>query len=229
MENYLGRKVKHDVINSNGVTLITSGTRLSDVHLLLLKNHNVDANQIVFLSAEEEKYRRSVAQVVDASKDLFKSIESSHKIPLMEIRSDILPAIQQIAEHANVFQLFQAVKATDEYTYQHNIGVGVLSTLIGRWMELSEPESSILSIAATLHDVGKIKVPIEILNKPEKLSNSEFAIIKNHTIYGYELLKDTVGLNYRIPLVALQHHERNDGKGYPFGLKHDKIDFLEAK
>lgn len=226
MENYLGRKVKHDILNPNGVTLITSGTRLSDVHLLLLKNHNVDANQIVFLSAEEEKYRRSVTQVVDASKDLFKSIESSHKIPLMEIRSDILPAIQQIAEHANVFQLFQAVKATDEYTYQHNIGVGVLSTLIGRWMELSEPESSILSIAATLHDVGKIKIPIEILNKPEKLSNSEFAIIKNHTIYGYELLKDTVGLNYRIPLVALQHHERNDGKGYPFGLKHDKIDFL---
>jgi HD-GYP domain-containing protein (c-di-GMP phosphodiesterase class II) len=191
-----------------------------------LKNHIIDPISISFVSKEEDECRQSIKEVVNASKELFNSIRTSRKIPLMQIRKEILPVILQVSESINVFQLFQVIKATDEYTYQHNIGVGVLSALIGRWLNLTEPEIATLSLAATLHDVGKVKVPIEILNKPGKLSSDEFALIKKHTIYGYELLKDTIGLNPRIPLVALQHHERNDGNGYPLGLKQEKVDFF---
>lgn len=225
MDNYIGMKVKNDITTSNGVTLIPARTTLNNVHVELLENHTIDPISILFVS-EDEECKRSIKQVVNTSKELFNSIRTSRKIPLIQIRREILPFIQQVSENINIFQLFQAVKATDEYTYQHNIGVGILSTLIGRWLNLKEPEITTLSLAATLHDVGKVNVPIEILNKPGKLSDDEFALIKKHTIYGYELLKDTVGLNQRIPLVALQHHERNDGGGYPFGLKQEKVDFL---
>jgi HD-GYP domain-containing protein (c-di-GMP phosphodiesterase class II) len=181
---------------------------------------------IASIIEDEDESMQSVKQVVHTSKELFDSIRDTRKIPLMEFRNEILPVIQQVSESINIFQLFHAVKATDDYTYQHNIGVGILSTLIGRWLNLTEPEIATLSLAATLHDVGKMQVPIEMLNDPGKLSDDELAMVKKHTIYGYDLLKDTVGLNQRIPLVALQHHERNDGKGYPFGLKQDKIDFF---
>ncbi|WP_246168472.1 HD-GYP domain-containing protein [Paenibacillus antarcticus] len=226
MDSLLGRTIKNDITNAHGVSLIPALTKIQDDHIKFLRNHIIDPISISFISDNKKISDNSIKKVVNTSKTIFHSIEASGKIPLMEIRKGILPFVQEAANNTNIFQLFDVVKATDEYTYQHNIGVGIISTLIGRWLHLSESEISILSLAATLHDVGKVKVPIEILNKPGKLTNDEFAVIKKHTIYGYEIMKETVGLNQRIPLVALQHHERNDGKGYPLGLKGDKVDYF---
>jgi HD-GYP domain-containing protein (c-di-GMP phosphodiesterase class II) len=108
--------------------------------------------------------------------------------------------------------------------YRHNVAVGVIATLIGKWVGLKEAELSQLSMAAALHDVGKIKIPLEILNKSGKLTKDEYNLMKKHTIYGYEMIKETVGTNHRQALVALQHHERQNGSGYPFGIRADKID-----
>lgn len=69
-----------------------------------------------------------------------------------------------------------------------------------------------------------MKIPLEILNKPGRLTDEEYAIMKKHTIWGYELIKETVGTTKRQALVALQHHERMDGSGYPFGLQRAQID-----
>ncbi|WP_256761007.1 HD-GYP domain-containing protein [Cohnella sp. WQ 127256] len=226
MDHLLGQIVKNEITNSRGLTLIPARSALNQDHIEILRNHLVDPISIVFMSEDEEIHKQSINQVVNTSKELFQSIGMSGKIPLMEIRKEILPFVQQASKNENIFQLFDIVKATDEYTYQHNVGVGILSTLIGRWLNFTDLEIATLSLAATLHDVGKVKVPIELLNKPGKLSDEEFALVKKHTIYGYEMLKDTIGLNHRIPLVALQHHERNDGKGYPLGLKEEKVDLF---
>lgn len=226
MDHLLGKMVKNEITNLKGLTLIPARSTLNHDHIELLANHKIDPYTIVFVSEDEVSHRQSINKVVNTSKELFHSIGASGKIPLLEIRKEVLPVIQQASTHTNVFQLFEIVKATDEYTYQHNIGVGILSTLIGRWLNFTEPEIATLSLAATLHDVGKVKVPTELLTRPGKLSDDEFALVKRHTIYGYEMLKETVGLNQRIPLVALQHHERNDGKGYPLGLKEHKLDLF---
>lgn len=226
MESCLGRKVKHDVVNARGLTLIPAGSLLNEEHLALLANHDVDPSSIHFATEEEESCEAAFRQATDASKELFDSVRLSRKVPLIEFRKEILPVVQSLSDHANVFQLFQAVKATDEYTYQHNIGVGVLSTLIGKWLGLPEAELSTLSLAATLHDIGKVRIPADLLNKPGKLTAEEYELVKKHTIFGYDILKHTVGLSPRVCLVALQHHERNDGKGYPFGLKQDKLDLF---
>jgi len=226
MDSCVGKKVKNDITNSYGMTLIPAGTTMTDLHMELLTKHNVDPLSIILVSEVEDAYKHSVDQAVQTSEELFQMIGKSQKIPLAEIQEELLPVIQQVSGHSNIFRLFQVVRATDEYTYQHNIGVGILSTLIGKWLKLPEPELSMLSLAATLHDVGKVNVPIEILNKPGKLTGEEYELIKKHTIYGYHLLKNTEGLDPRIPLIALQHHERNDGKGYPLGLKHDQVDYF---
>ncbi|WP_051620336.1 HD-GYP domain-containing protein [Paenibacillus sp. UNC451MF] len=122
--------------------------------------------------------------------------------------------------------MLAAVKGDEEdtYTYHHHIGVGVLATLIGRWIGLEKTDLSLLTLAAVLHDVGKVKISEDLWLKPGKLTDEEFAEIKLHTIYGYELLKDTIGLSPRVAKVALLHHERSDGNGYPLGLKGTRLD-----
>ncbi|MFD0699056.1 HD-GYP domain-containing protein [Paenibacillus sp. GCM10027628] len=229
MKSFLGRRLKQDVVNSVGLVLLPARSILGSEELELLRMHRIDPFSIMI---EEEAEIAAVSsetrmkQVVQHAKELFNTIQITKKIPLLEIREEIVPAVQQMTENANIFQLFEAVRAKDDYTHQHNIGVGVLATLIGKWMNLSANELTTLSLAATLHDVGKVRIPLEILNKPGKLTREEYEIIKRHSLYGYEMLKDTVGVGPRVAAVALQHHEREDGRGYPNGLKKDKIDLF---
>lgn len=226
MDNYLGRTIKNDLINAYGVTVIPANSKLNAEHLELIRKQRIDAMDIIFTDEAEQAppYQQMVNSVVDSSKEMLESYRISRKIPLADIRKDVVPVIQEISRNPDIFALFSSVQGKDDYTYQHNVGVGVLSTLIGRWLNMNEADLSVLSMAATLHDVGKLKIPSEILNKPGKLTEEEFTLVKKHTIYGYEMLKETTGANSRITLAALQHHERNDGKGYPLGLKEEQID-----
>lgn len=230
MVHLIGKRVEHDIVNAYGITIVPAQTILNEEAIRLLNNHNIDVDSLVLASDVKVTSPSSqmVQQTVSKSKELFESIGTSRKIPLKEFRKEVLPAIDEMARHQNIFELFEAVKAKDDYTYEHNIGVGILSTLIGRWMKLDEAELAILTMAATLHDVGKVNIPSEILNKPGKLTADEFELVKKHTTFGYELLKDIAELSPKVALAALQHHERDDGSGYPLGVKKDKIELLSS-
>ncbi|OPH56704.1 phosphohydrolase [Paenibacillus ferrarius] len=232
MRELLGKKLKYDVTTSHGLVLLPSQSVLYQEHLDLFQQHRIDLMDI--LTTEDEQESESgfsldssellVQKASQYAKDLFERIQSQKKIPLLEIKNELIPIVQQAAENPDLFQLFQAVKAKDEYTHQHNIGVGILSTLIGKWLNLEDTEVALLSLAATMHDVGKIKISEEILMKPGKLTSDEYDEMKQHTIRGYNMLRETVGINYRVALVALQHHERADGTGYPLGLRDTQVD-----
>ncbi|OKP67879.1 phosphohydrolase [Paenibacillus helianthi] len=226
MERYLGKKIKNDLINAYGVTVIPANSVLNVEHLELIRKQKINVLDIIFAgeAGQAPSCKEMAYNVVNVSKNLFESFRNSRKVPLADIRKEVVPVVQEISRNSDIFALFSAIQGKDDYTYQHNIGVGVLSTLIGRWLNMSEAELSVLSLAATLHDIGKLKIPTEILDKPGKLSPDEYEIVKKHTILGYEMLKETTGANSHITLTALQHHERNDGRGYPLGLKEEQID-----
>lgn len=158
--------------------------------------------------------------------EIFDEIRENGKIPINEIEADIIPTIVQAAEIPHIFHLFKEMQMKNEYTYRHNISVGVIATYIGKWLGLSKKELSKLTLAATLHDIGKTMIPESILNKPGKLTQLEYDEMKRHTTYGYELIKRTQGLPQSIALVALQHHEREDGQGYPMGIKGDNTHYF---
>jgi PAS domain S-box-containing protein/putative nucleotidyltransferase with HDIG domain len=115
----------------------------------------------------------------------------------------------------------------DPYTYGHEQRVGDLSGAIAAEMGLDAQVVKGLQIAGYVHDIGKIVVPAEILAKPTKLTKAEFELIKSHPEQGYEVLKE-IDFPWPVAQVALQHHERLDGSGYPQGLKGDQI-LLEAR
>lgn len=158
--------------------------------------------------------------------EIFEIVASSGVVPVHEIKNEIMPAIMQAAEIPHIYHLFYELKSKDEYTYRHSVCVGIIAALLGKWLKLSSEELYDLALGATLHDIGKARVPAEILNKPGRLSQDEYMEMKRHTVYGYRLLRDIPEISERAALIALQHHEREDGGGYPFSLRSEKIDRL---
>jgi putative nucleotidyltransferase with HDIG domain len=115
-----------------------------------------------------------------------------------------------------------AVEAKDPYTRGHTLRVAELAVRIGQELRLSPERLRVLNRAALLHDIGKIGVPDTILNKPAKLTEDEYAIIKEHPVRGYGMIKHVKSLQRELGGVR-HHHERLDGSGYPDGLKGDAI------
>lgn len=114
------------------------------------------------------------------------------------------------------------LRAQDDYTFAHSVNVCVLALITGITLGYSDEQLTILGKGALLHDLGKIKIPDRILNKPAKLTEDEFTEIKNHPTYSYELIKAAKGMDL-VALIALQHHESYDGSGYPRGIKGDEF------
>ena len=115
------------------------------------------------------------------------------------------------------------IKSFDLYTYQHSVNVCVLCVLIGVALCIPRNEMRDLALAAVLHDIGKVFINKEILNKPGKLTPEEFEVIKNHTQLGYDFINKKNILSASVYIPVLMHHERYDGTGYLSGQKGEAI------
>lgn len=146
--------------------------------------------------------------------------------------SDLRPikrSEQQLKEAltGTISAISHTIEKRDPYTAGHQQRVAQLSTAIARSMGLDELHIEGIYLGSLIHDIGKIYIPAEILNRPGKLSEYEFGMIKSHPDVGYEIIKD-INFDWPIAKMVYQHHERLDGTGYPQGLKGDEI-CLEAK
>ena len=135
-----------------------------------------------------------------------------------------LTASQELQEsfEESIKAIANTVESRDEYTAGHMRRVGQLAPAIARELGLSEETIHGIELASTIHDVGKISIPVEILTKPAKLSKVEYLLIQTHTEAGYDIIKK-IKFPWPIALLILQHHERMDGSGYPQGLKGEEI------
>ncbi len=135
---------------------------------------------------------------------------------------ELFPVVQEIIEYilADPLVVYNmvAIRNHDGYTFSHSVNVCVIATLIGSVMGYDRNELQILGIGAMLHDIGKVKIASIILNKKERLEPFEFDLMKSHTLEGYDILKQSVHMSFLPAHIALQHHEREDGSGYPKGL-----------
>ena len=136
------------------------------------------------------------------------------------IANDLMKAI---SDNDAIAIDISALKVSDEYTFKHSVDVATMAMVIAKKHGMSEKEIQEIGISGLLHDVGKSQIPNEILNKAGRLTEEEFALMKQHSLFGFKILKEKDSISQAISLGVLQHHEKINGQGYPLGLKADQI------
>ncbi len=140
---------------------------------------------------------------------------------------DAMPLVDEISEsvmrNAGAMIGLARLKTADDYTYMHSVAVCALMIALGKQLELDDEQIRQAGLAGLLHDIGKMAVPGQILNKPGKLTDEEFHAVKQHPAKGHKMLLETPGMPEAALDVCLHHHEKIDGSGYPEGLKGDQI------
>lgn len=144
---------------------------------------------------------------------------------IYQLKKIVEEMIEELLVHQDFVQTLSQLRSIDDYTYQHSVNVGVLSLMIGIDLNLSRHTLMELGLGAMLHDVGKIIIPDEIIKKPSKLTPTEYASVKKHTEYGYEILR-RINVSEEAAQIALYHHEKYNGLGYNCGLKGKEIPLL---
>lgn len=167
----------------------------------------------------DEKHK----DLVEHTQKAFDHLKTSNELDLDSIKADVDKAIPDMIRNDDVLMRLSQLKASDNYTFDHSLRVSILATMIGKWMGYTEEQLSELAQAALLFDIGKLKIPDFVLNKPNKTRAEEFDIVKKHAQFGYSILLKTKGVTNNIKYSALQHHERLDGSGYPLRLKSGQI------
>lgn len=182
-------------------------------------------SQKVAASSEFHDFQIRYIQAINQMKISFSAaVRNNEPIDthaLLFMVSDLFRSRHTIAE---LFDMLFNMRSLTDSVYAHCLNVALISRMIGRWLKFERHDLDVLTLAGLLHDIGKLMIPDEILNKPGALSDEEFARIKQHPKLGYEILKQQETLDSRIKKAALMHHERCDGSGYPTGLTEDFID-----
>lgn len=141
--------------------------------------------------------------------------------PLKKIVKDMVEEI--LTNHPESMMRLTKIKSFDDYTFAHSVNVSILSTIIGVDVGLSREKLEELALGAMLHDLGKTKIDHKILQKPTSLTEQEFGVVRRHPEDGYQMLLSDLQNGHVARIVARQHHERQDGSGYPEGLKGNEI------
>lgn len=135
----------------------------------------------------------------------------------------VAECVNSVLNQPDALMWMTQLKSRDEYTAQHSMNVCIYAIALGRQINLPEAELHHIGLCGMMHDMGKMRVPLEILNKPGRLTEEEFKIMQDHTTIGWKLLMSSRGMYAGAVDVAYTHHERLDGKGYPRGLTDEQI------
>lgn len=150
-------------------------------------------------------------------------IEKGNDFSLEEARPIIQHCVTSILSNANAMFWLNRIKHQDAYTAEHCLRVAIMSIAFGRFLGLPRDDLEVIGLCGLLHDIGKMKVPNEILNKPGSLDADELVVMRKHSEYGFSMLQSHHQLEPIIADVALSHHERMDGRGYPNNIPEWRI------
>ncbi|MEI8389349.1 MAG: HD-GYP domain-containing protein [bacterium] len=164
-----------------------------------------------------------VEKLIDNVKEILKAIESGIPPKASVCQDATMSICDEVYEKCDKVANIGELRVHDFYTYSHSINTAVISAIIGREMGFHENKVKDLTFSALLHDIGKIKIPQRILYKPDKLTQEEFTLIKDHSVLGYDYIINEMKLPEIIAKGALEHHEKWNGDGYPNKLKGKEI------
>ncbi|WP_169726435.1 HD-GYP domain-containing protein [Desulfotruncus alcoholivorax] len=217
----------------NGTLAIPMGTKLEERHILFLKKMGIkevevsitpvtDELSVEFIQNEETLYRLIKEEFRVLVKDSLLNYSNilSRKHVAHQVADNLL---HEIAAKKYLMDCLLDIKSIDSFTYRHSINVMVLSLLIGSALGILGRDLYNLGIGALFHDIGKMNVPKDVLFSEGKLSDQDKVKIEHHTVHGFEILIRLPDMTEEAAGIALMHHERINGSGYPHNIKEDQI------
>jgi putative nucleotidyltransferase with HDIG domain len=222
-----GMKIAETIFNDYGAIVISEGTILDDHLVNKLKNLDLFRLQVYEdedeITVYEEKFVKNYNSSIEEYKSIIDDIANGEEVNIGKIENVVDSVFKRFEEKSDIVSCLNQIRSADEYTYTHSINVSLISMLIGSWMKLDSEKNRLLVQAGMLHDIGKTRIPLEILNKPGKLTAEEFEEMKKHPVYGYRILEKIPSISREVLSAALMHHEKVDGSGYPNKLSGDRI------
>jgi putative nucleotidyltransferase with HDIG domain len=190
-------------------------SKLIDFGILQVKIYDSLKDNIIYAKFEK-KYKEYICRM----KELLRIVTLGQCEEMEKITLHLTEQIYRNMTDSNyIIYCLNRIRSNDEYTYTHSINTAFYSMLIGNWLNLPGKQLCELISASLLHDIGKTKIPNNILNKQGRLNKEEYEIVKEHSVLGYEIIKDSTAFRKELKEAVLLHHERMDGSGYPYGLK----------
>lgn len=233
-----GMEIAQDVLDHKGNVIMRQNTNL-DKHLI--QKLTINSISVVYIK-EPEDYFTTYFEKIKFSKTfqkfsvaynenftVFKKVIQRFLFNSADMDNDaLLNIIKNITDpfaqsKITILDMLSVLETSDkDFLYSHALNVALICNYTGKWFRLDEEDLDTLTLCGFYYDIGKTKIPSEILTKVGRLTQEEFELTKSHAVLGYQMLQDCP-IDERIKLAALMHHERCDGTGYPQGLKDERI------
>lgn len=224
-----GDELGQSIIGIDGCLMLREGVTLTENYInkligigiiyIYIKDSNLED-----IKPEDPEFIEFKSEAVKSLSRVFSKLQYSDTISIKNTLSIITEMIEYLIDNKEIDSSYLLeLKTFDNYTYIHSLNTCVLSLFFGVQMSYSRSMLVDLGMGALLHDIGKTRIPIGILNKNGRLTDEEFSIIKKHPELGYNMVQNVKEINERSRAIILEHHEKIDGKGYPFGLTGDRI------
>ncbi|WP_443115960.1 HD-GYP domain-containing protein [Herbaspirillum seropedicae] len=175
---------------------------------------------------ERERAQRIISSSKSTVLHMFSEARMGKAIDVKDAAELVTEITASVSRNADALISLARLKTTDDYTYLHSVAVCAMMISLANQLGMTPQQTKQAGMAGLLHDVGKMAVPLDILNKPAKLTEEEFASVRMHTVQGHGILQQIEGIGEVALDVSLHHHEKIDGSGYPFNLKADSISIM---
>ncbi|MEK8128930.1 HD domain-containing phosphohydrolase [Paenibacillus filicis] len=234
-----GERISENVMTKFNNVLFAKGKLVTERELEILRAFMIPSVQIDARHADIEQvseeagaedspstsqpFQESYEKMLQLLRRVFSSASSGgQNLPILEVRTALEGLIRHI-DHYNILTFSPKNFQLPDYVYHNSIMVALTSYYLAKWSGMPVKDLMPVAMGGLFHDIGTAKVDSSILHKPTKLTVQELEEMKQHTVIGYNLLKTVPAINDGVKLCALQHHEREDGSGYPLGIRGDKL------
>lgn len=223
-----GYYIARTIHSLDGLVLLSAGSQLTEELIRQLEKYNITE---IFI---EDDLSRGITITEAIKEEIVIDVKSKMKVlmttPSIKIAVDgrkVMEMIENLLTNMLKSDFIVAnlcdIRSVDDYTYSHSVNVCILSLITGIALGIKGDSLKELGMGALLHDIGKVMIDDNILQKPTNLTINEYDEVKKHTVYGYEILKNSNDVSSTAHIIALSHHERKDGSGYPYNLKNNEI------
>lgn len=225
-----GMELARDIQASDGMVLATDGTIINKNIIKKLQTWNVEKVAIIaeitanpITDPKIQKFINSYNQSVTIVQKTFDDIRHTQEVPMETFTQTADDIADNVTDAGNFIDQLYNLPQCDDYTFRHSVNVSAIAALIATWLKYPAESVSAVALAGLLHDVGKSQLPPEILHQSHRLAPKDYELYKTHTTIGYDLVKKIPNIAQSILSGIVEHHEREDGLGYPHKLTAEDI------